>query len=156
MKSIYSRWSNMKQRCYNPNHHSYHNYGGRGITICDEWKDNFKSYFDYVMSLPNAMKSNYVLDREDNDGNYEPGNLRWVTPKIQRMNQRKKPSQTGFTGIDLYEMKYGYRYRPIIVVDGKKIYLESHRDLIAAVISRDQYIIDNGLSKYPLQLLNNK
>lgn len=74
---LYTAWANTRQRCTNPNNPSWKNYGGRGITICDEW-DEFTSYLDYVKSLP-GYDTGMDLDRIDNDGNYEPGNVQWLT-----------------------------------------------------------------------------
>ena len=78
----------MIKRCYNPNHPAYSNYGGRGIEVCDEWLNSFKAFRDYVMSLPNAMGSGHTVDRINNNGNYEPGNLRWATWSEQNLNKR--------------------------------------------------------------------
>lgn len=72
-------WSDMKQRCYNKNCHAYSKYGGRGITVCPEWKDNFQAFFDWA--LISGYKPELYLDREDNNKGYFPENCRWVTPK---------------------------------------------------------------------------
>lgn len=85
---LYHRWGDIKERCYNPKNQEYHNYGGRGITVCDEWKYDFKAFYDHVMPLLNAMQPGLTIDRENNEGNYEPGNIRWATARQQRMNQR--------------------------------------------------------------------
>lgn len=82
----YSTWQSMKQRCYNPNNRWYKAYGGRGITICDEWRESFMAFYRDMGDKPEGMS----IDRIDNDGNYEPGNCRWTTQKVQRNNQRKK------------------------------------------------------------------
>lgn len=76
----------MLQRCYNPNDHSYKHYGGRGISICEEWKSNFKAFYDWA--IPNGWEKALEIDREDNNGNYEPDNCRWVTPKVNSNNKR--------------------------------------------------------------------
>ena len=85
--SIFHIWTSMKQRCLNPNNKAYKNYGGRGITICDDWKNNFITFYDWAMN--NGYKENLSIDRIDNDGNYQPDNCRWVTRKEQNRNYRK-------------------------------------------------------------------
>lgn len=84
----YAAWTSMKQRCFNPNDKQYKNYGGRGITVCDEWKDDFQTFYDYISKLPHFGEEGYSLDRINNDGNYEPGNVRWATAKEQINNSR--------------------------------------------------------------------
>lgn len=81
---LYSIWSDVKKRCNNPSHAAYHRYGGRGIRICDEWKDDFQTFRDWAMS--HGYRDNLTLDRKDNDGDYEPSNCRWVTMKEQCNN----------------------------------------------------------------------
>lgn len=83
----YTAWCNMIARCYNPKHEYFYNYGGRGITVCDEWRQSFSAFFSHVGKRPSAGHS---LDRyPNNDGNYEPGNVRWATRKQQSQNRRK-------------------------------------------------------------------
>jgi hypothetical protein len=86
--SMYSRWSMMKTRCTNPNFKQYKDYGGRGITVCKEWLNDYAAYEKYVMSLPNAKSPGYSVDRIDNDGDYEPGNIKWSTRSEQNNNKR--------------------------------------------------------------------
>jgi hypothetical protein len=83
----YRAWASMKTRCYNPRTHYYHHYGGRGIRMCDEWVDDFAAFYNYLGDPPSLRHS---VDRIDNDGNYEPGNVRWATSAEQRHNQRKR------------------------------------------------------------------
>lgn len=85
----YHRWHNAMSRCTNPEHRAYPNYGGRGIKFYDPWMDVrvFLSWLDENLGpRPDGMS----LDRIDNDGNYEPGNLRWATRSEQARNQRAR------------------------------------------------------------------
>lgn len=70
----YTVWCNIKARCLNPNSQAWPDYGGRGICICDEWRDNFAAFLDHVGPRPSPK---HEIDRIDNDGHYEPGNVRW-------------------------------------------------------------------------------
>lgn len=81
----YLAWARMKYRCCNPDNKSFVNYGGRGITVCEEWRRSFQSFYSYVGERPTAMHS---LGRIDNNGNYEPGNVRWELPREQARNKR--------------------------------------------------------------------
>ena len=81
----YQRWNGMKARCGNPRHPAWHNYGGRGIGVCDRWRDSFEAFYADVGDPPGPGLS---LDRIDNDGNYEPGNVRWATKSQQIKNSR--------------------------------------------------------------------
>lgn len=83
---LYHAWNSMKQRCLCETNCNYRDYGGRGITVCDEWKDDFYAF--YRWSIANGYSDNLTLDRKDNDGNYTPENCRWVTQKKQSNNRR--------------------------------------------------------------------
>lgn len=80
----YDRWRHMMDRCYNTECAAYPNYGGRGIKVCSDWHDVAK----YVEQLPDGYFKGAHLDRIDNDGDYEPTNVRWVTPKQNHGNRR--------------------------------------------------------------------
>jgi len=81
--SAYISWKNMRQRCNNPNHTSYSDYGGRGISICDRWN----SFENFLLDMGDRPKS-MSIDRINVNGNYEPNNCQWATAKEQRNNQR--------------------------------------------------------------------
>jgi len=80
---VYRAWVQMVRRCENPKDPAFHNYGGRGIKVCERWHD-----FMLFITDMGARPAGFQIDRENNDGNYEPGNCRWVTYKINRNNQR--------------------------------------------------------------------
>lgn len=74
---LYQIWGNVKTRCYNSNEQHYHRYGGRGITVCDEWKNDYVVFKKWALS--NGYENNLTIDRINNDGNYEPNNCQWIT-----------------------------------------------------------------------------
>ena len=81
-------YASMRQRCSNPNDQAYANYGGRGIKVHQPWLDDPWRFFAYVETLPHYGEEGRSLDRIDNDGHYEPGNLRWATAFEQMNNMR--------------------------------------------------------------------
>ena len=85
---LYSTWRNMLSRCENPADLSYRNWGARGIAVCPQWHD-VVAFITWMEANLGLRPPGMVLDRIDNDGNYEPGNIRWATPAVQRANQRK-------------------------------------------------------------------
>lgn len=87
----YSSWRDMKRRCTNPNHKQFHNYGGRGISVCEHWKQ-FENFIADMGECPPGLE----IDRIDNNGNYEPGNCRWATEAQQQRNRRNNRFLTVF------------------------------------------------------------
>lgn len=85
---VYNRWQTMLRRCDNPKATGYKYWGGRGIKVCDEWKD-FAVFHKYIQEVLGPQPtSKHSIDRRDNDGHYEPGNLRWATRSEQNRNRR--------------------------------------------------------------------
>lgn len=84
---VYYTWQGMRGRCFDMKDKRYKNYGGRGITVCDEWRNDFQTFYDYVSKLEHFGEEGYTLDRINNDGNYEPGNVRWATIEEQANNK---------------------------------------------------------------------
>ena len=144
---IYSVWNGIKGRILNPKDKAYINYGGRGITICDEWKNDFMSFYNWAMS--NGYSDELSIDRIDNDGNYEPSNCRWTTRTIQSRNQRiPKNNTSGYKGV-------GYRkdsklFEARIRVNKKKIHLGYYKTAVEGARAYNNYIIENNLEGFIL------
>lgn len=85
-KKEYRTWANIFTRCANKNTPYFKNYGGRGITVCNEWK---KSYPQFLKDVGRAPSKKHSIDRIDNNGNYEPSNVRWATQSEQLYNSRR-------------------------------------------------------------------
>lgn len=82
----YQSWACMIQRCTNPNLRCYHRYGGRGIKVCERWRDSFKAFLSDMGKRPSKA---HEIDRKDNDGNYEPGNCQWTTHRQNMSHTRR-------------------------------------------------------------------
>lgn len=118
---IYHIWQNMKARCYNRHDARYSNYGGRGIAVCKEWKDDFINFYEWANK--NGYSDDLTIDRIDVNGNYEPSNCRWATIKQQANNRTTNINITiGNTTKNLTE------WCDIFQVDYKKTLARYHRE----------------------------
>lgn len=116
---LYNIWRNMKARCYRVSCQDFANYGGRGITMADDWKNQFRAFYDWAMA--NGYHEALTIDRIDGNGNYCPENCRWSTPKEQANNLRTN-RRIEFNGethtisewADTYGLKYHTLYARIV------------------------------------------
>lgn len=92
---LYHIWTGMIYRCTNPKATGFENWGGKGVNVCREWKDDFMNFFLWAMK--SGYSDNLEIDRIDNDGNYEPGNCQWITKSenIKKMWSDKKLREKG-------------------------------------------------------------
>ena len=129
-------WKAMNSRCSNQYSKDYSNYGARGITVCDEWANNFQSFYDDMGVRPDGTS----IDRIDNDGDYERGNCRWSTPREQSLNQRiPKNNTSGYRGI--WQSKYRNRW----YASASNVYIGCYLSKEEAAWMYDQYAIEiNG------------
>jgi hypothetical protein len=84
---LYKTWSRIKRRCYNPNHDTFKYYGGRGITLCDDWVNSPQTFIDWAEN--SGYKEGLTIDRIDNSKEYSPSNCRWVSMSVQNHNTRQ-------------------------------------------------------------------
>ena len=146
---LYRVWADIKNRTLNLKNVEYINYGGRGITICDEWKNDFKSFYDWSISNGYEENKGLSIDRIDNDGNYCPENCRWTTKAIQARNQRiHKNNTSGYKGVCF--VKDRNKYVSYICVNKKQIYLGHFLTPVEASIAYNNYIIENNLEGFIL------
>ena len=144
---LYRIWADIKSRTLNINTKGFNDYGGRGITICDEWKNDVKSFYDWAIT--NGYLEGLSLDRIDNDGNYCPENCRWTTPTIQARNQRVcKNNKSGYKGVAF--RKDNNNFRVTITVNKKGIHLGHFKTAVEGAIAYNNYIIENNLEGFIL------
>lgn len=140
---LYSRWLSTTQRCNNPNHISYRNYGARGITLAADLT-SFEDYKTFVESLPNYDPNSGSLDRIDNNKGYTKDNLRWVSSSVQLANQRcSGKGANRFTGVN-WSVTH-QRWISRISYEGKVLMSKVCLTEEEALNVRNQYIRENSL-----------
>lgn len=141
---LYRKWSRMKARCYNKSNKDYPDYGGRGITVCDEW---IKSFVKFYEDMAGGYEEHLELDRKDVNGNYCKENCRWVTEQEQAWNKRVyKNNRSGVAGVT-WNKKAG-RWEARISKDRKEYYLGFYVEKEAAIKARlDAEIVFYGQTK---------
>lgn len=138
---MYKTWLSMMYRCYNANAKQYGDYGGRGIEVCEAWKD-IRNFVKWVET--SNWEEGLTLDRINTNGNYCPENCTFSDRTHQSINQRMQSNNTsGFTGVSWYKKKNKWRVRVQIFKKEKIIgYFHNLEDVVKA---RDEYILDNNL-----------
>ena len=132
--SLYATWAMMKQRCYNPNHINYGDYGGRGIAVCDEWLDSPAQFIEDMGPKPTPQHS---IERKDNNKGYSPDNCCWATGSEQQRNTRKRKDNTsGIVGVRWNNRAKKWMAR--IGVNGEKINLGTFDTIPEAAEARKQ------------------
>lgn len=129
----YNSWAKMTQRCRNKENPKYNDYGGRGITICDRWKESFENFLEDMGYCPEGLS----LDRIDVNGNYEPGNCRWTDNTEQSYNQRLSSRNTsGKSGVCFHQNVNKWHAR--ISKENKQYHLGYYDTFEEAVAAREK------------------
>lgn len=148
---IYHAWTHMKGRCYNKNDKKYPIYGARGIRVCDEWKEDFLSFYNW--SISNGYSDDKTIDRIDNDKGYCESNCRWTNAHVQASNKRKpRNNTTGYVGV-YFEPRNVRKYRAGIRKDKKFITIGFYFTPKEAVQARNRYIEKNNFFEYQIQTI---
>ena len=142
-KQIVRRFVYMKNRCYNINNTRYKDYGGKGITICEEWLEDKRKFIKW--SLENNFSPELSIDRIDNTKEYSPENCRWTNKSIQSQNTRKiySTNKSGYRGVS-WNSKLN-KWECSIGINNKTISLGFYKDKLEAAKVYDTYVLDNNL-----------
>ncbi len=136
---LYKTWGKMKERCYNQKYKSYKNYGGRGITVCEEWKHDPKTFVEWC--LAHGWQKGLLIDRRDNEGNYSPDNCRFVDAGLSARNKRllRSDNTSGYVGVSFH--KKDNKYQAHIAMKGERKYLGEFTDPMSAAIAYDSVAV---------------
>jgi hypothetical protein len=138
---LYRVWNSINQRCYNKNNLHYKDYGGRGIMMCDEWKNSAKTFIEWC--LDNGWKKDLEIDRRDNDENYCPENCHFVTHIENNHNRQllQKNNISGYRGVGYHKQRKKWRAR--IVINCKQKHLGLFNTPYLAAVAYDKAVPDN-------------
>lgn len=132
----YNPWCKMIQRCHNPKNENYKHYGERGITVAPEWRLSFTAFRNHIGPRPSTK---HTIDRINNNGNYEPGNVRWATQSQQNVNRRNIKNTSGYHGVS-WE-KTNKRFVARISHHNQSIHIGTFIDPMEAAYMFDQYTL---------------
>lgn len=140
---LYKIRQNMIQRCTNEKVPNYSSYGAKGVTVCDEWKNDLMSFYNWA--IKNGYKDNLSIDRINPNGNYEPDNCRWETKTVQSRNTKvlQKNNKTGYRGV--IWNKNSKKWQASITVNYKNIRLGYFDDILSGAKAYNDYVISNNL-----------
>ncbi|MDD3231141.1 MAG: AP2 domain-containing protein [Oscillospiraceae bacterium] len=134
---LYNQWSGMIYRCYNDGATDYKYYGGRGICVCKDWKEDFENFANWA--LTHGYSKDKEIDRIDNEKMYCPKNCRWISHKSNSRNRRAR-NRSGISGVNFRASRTGVggSWRVGIMADGKQINIGTYSDFEKAVEMRKQ------------------
>ena len=134
---LYTCWADMKTRCLNKKHKWYGHYGGRGITVCDEWM-RFEPFAEWALS--HGYAEDLTIDRIDNDKGYCPENCKWSTQHEQALNKRHLPNSNGFVGVHKRTVRGNTYYSAEACRNRKFIYIGNFKTPEEASAARTKYL----------------
>ena len=143
---IYTIWRGMLARCYQKNGTGYEYYGGKGICLCDEWKEFPLKFLEW--SLSNGYVKGLTIDRIDGDGDYTPDNCRWITQTEQNKNKPliQANNSSGYRGVSWNKQRYGDgKWLAMGSIKGKQKFLGRFDSPEEAARARDNHVIKNNL-----------
>jgi hypothetical protein len=138
---LYRIWQSMKERTRNPKNPKFKWYGGKGISVCQDWLD-YETFETWAKN--NGYQDNLTIDRIDPDGNYCPENCRWIT-QVQQIGNIKRIPKSGYSGVVERKHKTKTSYQAIIENSRYKKYLGTYKTATEAAFARDLYLLENNL-----------
>lgn len=149
---LYKVWDAMKQRCYNENCRQYKYYGGRGIIVCNEWKNSPKTFIEWALLL---WKEGLLIDRINNNGNYKPSNCHFVTYEESNLNKKllQNNNTSGYRGVSYF--KRDKKWAAYININNKKKHLGYFNTPKLAARAYNNVVIDNRPKNFNKERIKN-